>query len=186
MSRDIATEFRQRFKRDIVIDMFCYRRHGHNESDEPMFTQPLMYKKIAGHKTVKEVYAARLDAEGVVDAGRGPGDRCGVAREARQGVRGGAPATSPTRPTGWRAAGPGSRIAPGEEDRKGATAVELDQLKEVGRAISEPPKNFDLNRKIARLLQDKRKAIETGKASTGRPARRWPGEPCWPKARRCG
>ncbi len=53
----IATEFRQHFKRDIVIDMFCYRRHGHNEGDEPMFTQPLMYKEIGGHKTVKEVYA---------------------------------------------------------------------------------------------------------------------------------
>ena len=64
----IATEYRQHFKRDIVIDMFCYRRHGHNESDEPMFTQPLMYKEIAGHKTVKEVYAARLEAEGFVTA----------------------------------------------------------------------------------------------------------------------
>ena len=64
----IATEFRQHFKRDIVIDMFCYRRHGHNESDEPMFTQPLMYKEIGAHKTVKEVYAARLEAEGVVTA----------------------------------------------------------------------------------------------------------------------
>jgi 2-oxoglutarate dehydrogenase E1 component len=50
----IATEYRQHFKRDIVIDMFCYRRYGHNESDEPMFTQPLMYKQIGGHKTVKE------------------------------------------------------------------------------------------------------------------------------------
>ena len=64
----IATEYRQHFKRDIVIDMFCYRRHGHNESDEPMFTQPLMYKEIAGHKTVKEVYATRLEAEGFVTA----------------------------------------------------------------------------------------------------------------------
>ena len=64
----IATEFRQHFKRDVVIDMFCYRRHGHNEADEPMFTQPLMYKEIGGHRTVKEVYAGQLEAEGVESA----------------------------------------------------------------------------------------------------------------------
>ena len=62
----IATEFRQRFKCDIVIDMFCYRRYGHNESDEPMFTQPLMYKEIAKHRTVKQVYSDQLVSAGVV------------------------------------------------------------------------------------------------------------------------
>jgi 2-oxoglutarate dehydrogenase E1 component len=64
----MAIEFRQRFKRDIVIDMWCYRRFGHNEGDEPGFTQPLMYKVIKGKPGVSEVYAARLAAEGVIDA----------------------------------------------------------------------------------------------------------------------
>ncbi len=64
----MAIEFRQRFKRDIVIDMWCYRRFGHNEGDEPSFTQPLMYKAIKGKPGVSEVYAARLQGEGVVDA----------------------------------------------------------------------------------------------------------------------
>ncbi len=63
----LAIEFRQRFHRDIVIDMWCYRRFGHNEGDEPMFTQPLMYKVIKSHPGVGDVYAARLIAEGVID-----------------------------------------------------------------------------------------------------------------------
>ena len=64
----IATEFRQTFGSDVVIDMFCYRRFGHNEGDEPMFTQPLMYKEIERHKSVREIYGQRLIQEGVYDA----------------------------------------------------------------------------------------------------------------------
>src|SRR6516162_8891412 len=65
----VATEFRQRFLKDVVIDMFCYRRHGHNESDEPAFTQPLMYKSIGGHPTAREIYGKRLVDEGALPAG---------------------------------------------------------------------------------------------------------------------
>jgi 2-oxoglutarate dehydrogenase E1 component len=64
----MAIEFRQKFDKDVVIDMWCYRRFGHNEGDEPGFTQPLMYKVIRGKPGVSEVYAARLQAEGVIDA----------------------------------------------------------------------------------------------------------------------
>jgi 2-oxoglutarate dehydrogenase E1 component len=64
----LATEYRQTFHRDVVIDMWCYRRFGHNEGDEPSFTQPLMYAKIRKHPPVSEVYGARLQAEGVIDA----------------------------------------------------------------------------------------------------------------------
>src|SRR5215471_15971028 len=65
----IATEFRQKFQKPVVIDMFCYRRHGHNEGDEPSFTQPLMYKAIADHPTALEIYSKKLIDEGVVSAG---------------------------------------------------------------------------------------------------------------------
>jgi 2-oxoglutarate dehydrogenase E1 component len=64
----MAMEFRQTFHRDIVIDMWCYRRFGHNEGDEPSFTQPLMYKNIKTHPPVSEIYAPKLVAEGVIDA----------------------------------------------------------------------------------------------------------------------
>src|SRR5579864_6075576 len=63
-----ALEYRQRFAKDVVIDLFCYRRHGHNEGDEPAFTQPLMYRKIEAHATTRQLYADRLVASGVVAA----------------------------------------------------------------------------------------------------------------------
>ena len=65
----VAIEFRQQFRKPVVIDMFCYRRYGHNEGDEPTFTQPLMYKKIEAHPTTLEIYAERLIAEGVMTEG---------------------------------------------------------------------------------------------------------------------
>jgi 2-oxoglutarate dehydrogenase E1 component len=157
----IATEYRQHFKRDIVIDMFCYRRHGHNESDEPMFTQPLMYKKIAGHKSVKEVYAGRLEAEGVVTAGE-VAQLDAALREKLDKALEAASQYKPNKADWLEGRWAGLTVAPGEEDRKGMTAVELDQLRSVGHALCEVPKNFELNRKIARQLQEKRKTIDTG------------------------
>src|SRR6266404_3538032 len=158
----IATEFRQHFKRDIVIDMFCYRRYGHNESDEPMFTQPLMYKEIAGHKTVKEVYAARLEAEGVVTAAE-VAQLDAELREKLDRALEAAGQYKANKADWLEGRWAGLTTAPGEEDRKGATAVEIEQLQAVGRALTEVPKNFDVNRKIARQLQEKRKTIETGR-----------------------
>jgi 2-oxoglutarate dehydrogenase E1 component len=158
----IATEYRQHFKRDIVIDMFCYRRHGHNESDEPMFTQPLMYKEIAGHKTVKEVYAARLEAEGFVTAAEVAALDAAL-REKLDKALEAANQYKPNKADWLEGRWAGFTVAPGEEDRKGVTAVDTEQLLAVGHAISEVPKNFDLNRKIARQLQEKRKTIDTGR-----------------------
>src|SRR5437899_8190790 len=65
----IATEFRQKFQKPVVIDMFCYRRHGHNEGDEPAFTQPLMYKAINAHPTAVEIYGKKLASDGIVTEG---------------------------------------------------------------------------------------------------------------------
>jgi 2-oxoglutarate dehydrogenase E1 component len=157
----IATEFRQHFKRDIVVDMFCYRRYGHNESDEPMFTQPLMYKEIGAHKTVKQVYAAQLESEGVVTAA----DVAAMDAELREKLDKALEAATNYKPNkaDWlEGKWSGITVAPEEEDRKGTTAVEADKLLSVGKAISEPPVDFDLNRKITRLLQEKRKTIDTG------------------------
>jgi 2-oxoglutarate dehydrogenase E1 component len=156
----IATEFRQRFKHDIVIDIFCYRRHGHNEADEPMFTQPLMYNAIGKHKTVQQIYGEKLAQEGVLSAeevkaiDEGFRQRLDQAFAAAAGYK-------PNKADWLEGAWSGLKPASGE-DRRGETAVSLELLKQVGTAISEPPKNFAANRKIIRQLAEKRKMIETG------------------------
>ena len=69
----MATEYRQKFQKDVVIDLWCYRRHGHNEGDEPLFTQPRMYKKIAEHPTTRQIYAHQLENEEVIESGEAEG-----------------------------------------------------------------------------------------------------------------
>jgi 2-oxoglutarate dehydrogenase E1 component len=121
-----------------------------------------MYKEIGGHRTVKQVYAAQLEAEGVATAA----DVAAMDAELREKLDKALEAATNYKPNKadwlegkWQ----GFTVAPGEEDRKGMTAVETETLRAVGKAISEPPRNFDLNRKITRLLQEKRKTIDTGR-----------------------
>ena len=84
----IATEFRQKFQKPVVVDMFCYRKHGHNESDEPAFTQPLMYRAIRSHPTAVEIYSKRLIKEGVVTAEDVEAMQTEVPRPSRRGAGG--------------------------------------------------------------------------------------------------
>ena len=123
----IATEFRQKFQKPVVIDMFCYRRYGHNECDEPAFTQPLMYRAIKAHPSAVEIYSKRLIEEGVVTQAERRGD-AGRA-SARTSMTSSRPrkATCPTRPTGSTAAGPGIGFAD-DEARRGTTGVPIETL----------------------------------------------------------
>ena len=102
----MAAEFRMTFGADIVLDIVCYRRHGHNESDEPAFTQPIMYGRIKEMKTTRTLYAERLAAEGSV-TGRGSRRRCSTpsTQRWRTPSRRRRP-SSRTRRTGWKATGP--------------------------------------------------------------------------------
>ena len=104
----IATEYRQQFKKDVVIDLFCYRRHGHNEADEPSFTQPLMYSAIARHPTTREIYADRLVAAGVVGEAEAAGMATGFVAGLEEQFEA-AWAIDRTRRTGSKAPGPGSK-----------------------------------------------------------------------------
>ena len=105
----MAAEFRMRFATDIVLDIVCYRRHGHNETDEPAFTQPLMYRAINQTKTTRTLYAERLVAEGVDQRGRRR-RRCGTSSHRRWRTRTRrANPTSLTRPTGLKGTGPACR-----------------------------------------------------------------------------
>ena len=106
----LAIEFRQQFNRDIVIDMWCYRRFGHNEGDEPSFTQPQMYAAIKKHPPISEIYGKRLIAEGVVDQPWIEQHDQGISRSPGGGVPGGGLLSCRTRRTGSRAAGRASAV----------------------------------------------------------------------------
>lgn len=157
----IATEFRQEFKRDVVIDMFCYRRHGHNEADEPMFTNPLMYKAIATHPTTREIYARRLVNEGVLSeaaADKMVNNFHGFLEKEHDAAQSYRPNKADWLEGKWKGL---FYLEGAEELRDDDTSVDMDLLKEVGYAISEPPRNFNVNSKILRQLKAKRKMIDT-------------------------
>jgi 2-oxoglutarate dehydrogenase E1 component len=158
----IATEFRQKFQKPVVIDMFCYRRHGHNEGDEPMFTQPLMYKAIAAHPTTLEIYAKKLIAEGVVTDGeveKMKSDwraRLDAELEASQSYRANKADWLDGRWAGFKVADVS------DDPRRGVTGVGTAVLKDIGTKITAVPANFNVHRTIARFLEARRKAIESG------------------------
>ncbi len=157
----IATEFRFRFKRDVVIDMYCYRRQGHNEADEPAFTQPIMYDAIDKHATTRAVYADRLVAEGLIS--REGAD--GIVEDFRAKLDRDFEAANSYKPNkaDWlEGAWSGIEVAR-EGDRRGSTAVPLDRLKAVGERLTAVPDGFNLNPKIARQFRQRAKVFETGK-----------------------
>ena len=157
----IATEFRMTFNKDVVIDMFCYRRFGHNEGDEPAFTQPLMYKAIAKHPTTRAIYADKLVAENTLTAAEAQG----MVQQWERRLEGDFEAANnyKVNKADWLE-GSWSGLEPvkGFDARRGFTEVPLETLKEVGSALTQVPDGFNLNRKIARQLDQKKKMIETG------------------------
>jgi 2-oxoglutarate dehydrogenase E1 component len=159
----VAAEFRQKFQRPVVIDMFCYRRYGHNEGDEPSFTQPLMYKAIRKHPPTSDIYAKKLVADEIVTAAEVEEMR----REWRAKLDAELDASQSYRPN--RADWLDGRWADitaardFEDPRRGQTGTPIEMLKEIGRAITEVPQGFHLHRTIARFLEQRRKAIDTGK-----------------------
>jgi len=158
----VAIEFRQKFHKPVVLDMFCYRRHGHNEGDEPAFTQPVMYKRIAAHPSTLEIYAKRLIAEGVMTVGevdKAKADwrtRLDAEFEAGTGYK-------PNKADWLDGKWAGFKLADQEEDpRRGVTGVDIAVLKDIGRKITKVPDGFRVHRTIARFLENRAKAIESG------------------------
>ncbi|MGC2775710.1 MAG: 2-oxoglutarate dehydrogenase E1 component, partial [Bradyrhizobium sp.] len=158
----VATEFRQKFHKPVVIDMFCYRRHGHNEGDEPAFTQPVMYKKIGAHATTLEIYSKRLVAEGVMTEGeveKAKADwRARLDAEFEAGT-----SYRPNKADWLDGKWAGFKSADQEEEaRRGVTGVEIDRLRDIGRKITKVPDGFRPHRTILRFLENRAKAIDSG------------------------
>ncbi|AQX27300.1 2-oxoglutarate dehydrogenase E1 component [Bartonella sp. Raccoon60] len=158
----VATEFRQIFHKPVVIDMFCYRRYGHNEGDEPSFTQPLMYKAIRNHKTTVQLYSNQLIAEGVID----PQEVEQKKQMWRDKLESEFEASASYKPdkadwldgswTGIKAA------SSSDEQRYGMTGVELKTLKEIGRKLVEVPSDFHIHKTIQRFLNNRVQMFESG------------------------
>ena len=158
----VATEFRMTFHKPVVIDMFCYRRFGHNEGDEPAFTQPIMYRKIRTHKTTAQIYAERLIAEGHVTQDELDKMRADwrAHLEAEWDV---GQAYKPNKADWLDGAWSGLKKADDQDElRRGKTAVPLKTLKEIGRKLTEVPKDFEVHKTIGRFLDTRRGMIESG------------------------
>ena len=157
----LATEFRYQFKQDIVIDMYCYRRQGHNEGDEPAFTQPQMYAAIAEHPTTRKVYADRLVAEGTVTEAQADALVDDFKAHLEEDFKA-AQSYKPNKADWLEGAWTGMDIAKGD-DRRGDTALTMKELLEIGKRITTVDEGFNLSRKIARQFDAKWEAIQ-GKA----------------------
>jgi 2-oxoglutarate dehydrogenase E1 component len=159
----VATEFRQRFKRDVVIDMWCYRRFGHNESDEPSFTQPEMYAAIRKHPPVSKVYGDRLKKEGVVDVSWLDGATKTYVGRLDSDFEA-APSYRPNK-VDWfegRWAGLGQPADPVTARRGAETGVSLDLLRQIGEQLTTVPVDFAIHRTLARVIERRAETIRTG------------------------
>jgi 2-oxoglutarate dehydrogenase E1 component len=158
----VATEFRQKFQKPVVIDMFCYRRYGHNEGDEPSFTQPLMYKAIRSHPSTLEIYGKKLVGEGVL--GEGELEKMRADWRAKLDVELEASQSYKANSADWLD-GRWADIkfsSDAEDPRRGNTGVAIATLKDIGLKITAVPKGFNVHRTIQRFLDNRRKAIESG------------------------
>ncbi|WP_137126889.1 2-oxoglutarate dehydrogenase E1 component [Roseomonas sp. HF4] len=159
----MAAEFRMTFGADIVLDIVCYRRHGHNEGDEPAFTQPIMYNRIREMRTTRTLYAEKLAREGSIPAEESKAvldafnARLEDAFQAAQSFR---PNKADWLEGHW--SGLKSATAGEEVEKLHDTAVPLDTLREVGAALSNVPDDFAVNPKIARQLEAKKQAVDAG------------------------
>ena len=151
----VALDYRMQFNKDVVIDLVCYRRHGHNEADEPAATQPLMYREIADLASTREQYAEKLRVMNVV----GPEDPDTLVRAYRDKLDAGASVTAGVVANNSNSNSPGVDWSPysGREwDDPGDTVVDLEALRELAARLQSLPKGFELNSRVARIMDDRR------------------------------
>ena len=158
----VATEFRMTFFKPVVIDMFCYRRFGHNEGDEPAFTQPIMYRKIRSHPTTVQIYAAKLVEEGVVtedEVEKMKSEwRTHLESEYETGQN-----YKPNKADWLDGEWSGLKTADNaDEQRRGKTSLPVKTLKQIGKKLTELPEDFKAHRTVQRLLENRRKMIDSG------------------------
>ena len=158
----VATEFRQKFAKDVVLDIFCYRRFGHNEGDEPMFTQPFMYKTIKKHKTTLQLYSERLIADGLM-----PKSEIEICKDNFQEILNNEfDAGKDYKPNkaDWLD-GRWSHLNQNKENyQRGSTSISSKSFDQIGKALTKKPKNFQLHKTVERQLIGKAEILKAGEA----------------------
>ena len=155
----IATEYRQKFNRDVVIDMVCYRRFGHNEGDEPSFTQPIMYKKIKIHPSTLTLYGKKLSSESLISDDQLQNDKIKFKDYLENEYLASKNYKSELK---WFD-GVWSRFKPGlGKDKRGKSGVEKKVLSNIGDQIFKIPKDFNAHKTLKRVFELKSKMFQTG------------------------
>jgi 2-oxoglutarate dehydrogenase E1 component len=155
----VATEYRQQFGKDVVIDMFCYRRFGHNEGDDPTMTQPLMYQKIKDHPSVRELYSTRLVNEGVVTQAEVDAWLSEFAEFLDHEFEAGK--TYKANKADWLD-GKWSGLTQPKSDDGRETGVPKQKLLDLGHKITTVPERIAVHKTVERVIQNRREAIEAG------------------------
>ena len=156
----IATEDRQKFTRAGVIDMVCDRRFGHNDGDEPSFTQPIMYKKIRSHPTTLSIYGKKLGEEGLTSENQLEKEKIKFKKFLEQEFNSSKNYKSELK---WFE-GAWSRFKPGlGKDKRGVSGVEKKKLIDVGKKISIIPEGFNVHKTLKKIFQLRMNVIENGK-----------------------
>ncbi|MGB5871753.1 MAG: 2-oxoglutarate dehydrogenase E1 component [Albidovulum sp.] len=157
----VATEYRQKFHKDVVIDIFCYRRFGHNEGDEPMFTNPAMYKNIKTHKTTLQLYTERLVKDGLIPEGEIEDMKAAFQAKLNTDFEIGR--NYKPNKADWLD-GRWSHINKNDaEYTPGDTAISVKTLKDIGKALVRLPDSFDVHKTVARQMETKAKMFSSGK-----------------------
>ena len=156
----VATEFRQKFHKDVVIDIFCYRRFGHNEGDEPMFTNPIMYKRIKGHKTTLQLYTERLVKDGLIPEGEIEDMKAAFQAHLNEEFEAGKE-YKPNK-ADWLDGRWSHLDREGEDYQRGETSIAPETLAEIGQSLVRAPEGYALHKTVGRILEAKAKMFETG------------------------
>lgn len=156
----VATEFRMKFKKDVVIDIFCYRRFGHNEGDEPMFTNPAMYTKIKSQKTTLQLYTERLTAEGLVPEGEIEDMKAAFQNHLNEEFEIGK--NYKPNKADWLDGKWSGLDREGAEYTAGETGISPEAMTQIGRALTTVPEGLNLHKTVGRLIEAKKKMFETG------------------------
>ena len=156
----VATEFRQKFQKDVVIDIFCYRRFGHNEGDEPMFTNPLMYNQIKRQKTTLSLYTERLVKDGLIPEGEVEDMK--AAFQAKMSEEFEAGKEYKPNKADWLDGRWSHLDRRGEEYQRGETSISTQTLVDIGTALSRAPDGFPLHKTVTRMLETKKKMFVAG------------------------